>query len=183
MDFYQNYKQNTDGIELCLEQNLMFPALTLIYSSIDIASWMAFGDIKVEERFTTWVKRWMYRKRKLEATPLDLYAARCALLHTLSPDSSLSKKGAARTVVYAWGKANLEHLKLAAEKTGVGNQVCIHVSELFEVFQEGVNNFIEELDVNSELQEGFQERLNKSYENITPEEVVMFLDLNATEET
>ena len=171
MDFYQNYKQNIDAISKCLEAGLIFPALTLIYSSIDVISWMAFGDINVEERFTNWIDRWMYKRRKLEASPIDLYAARCSVLHTLTPDSSLSKKGKANTVAYAWGNADLNHLIEVAEKRGIERQSFIHINELFELFTEGVNAFMAELDVDSNLREGFDERMAQSYENILNDEM------------
>ena len=72
MDFYQNYQQNIDGISLCISSSLIFPALTLIYSSIDIVAWMAFGDIQVETRFIKWIDQWMYKNRKLDASSTDL---------------------------------------------------------------------------------------------------------------
>jgi hypothetical protein len=117
----------------------------------------------------------MYKNRKLEASSTDLYAARCSMLHTLTPDSSLSKKGKANIVAYAWGKAKLEDLKDAAKKAGINNQSFVHVDELFEIYKEGIDNFIADLDTNEELQKGFEERLALSYENIDNEEMQTYL--------
>jgi len=176
MDFYKNYKQNIDAISSCLDAGLIFPALTLIYSSIDVIAWMAFGDIKVEDRFTNWIDQWMYKNRKLEASSINLYAARCSILHTLTPDSSLSKKGKANIVTYAWGKADINHLKEVAEKRGIEGQSFIHVNELFEIFREGVDLFMAELDTNKGLQKDFTERMKQSYEHILDEEMQSYRD-------
>ena len=34
---------------------------------------------------------------------LDLYAARCGVLHTYTMDSRLSTEGKAKRILYAWG--------------------------------------------------------------------------------
>ena len=171
MDFYKNYKQNMDGISLCISSGLIFPALTLIYSSIDIVSWMAFGNIQVEKRFIKWIDQWMYKNRTLDASSIDLYGARCSILHTLTPDSSLSKKGKANIVVYAWGKANIEDLKEVALKAGIENQSFVHLNDLFEIYKEGIDNFIADLDTDENLQKGFSERLAMSYDNMDNDEL------------
>lgn len=171
MDFYQNYKQNLDGISLCINSGLIFPAITLIYSSIDIMAWMAFGDIKVEKRFTNWIDTWMYKERKLEATSIDLYAARCSILHTLSPDSTLSKNGKANIVVYAWGKADLDHYKEVSKYRGNRDQAFVHVDDLFAIFKEGIDSFLADVDSDSELQLAFNELVDSSYENISDDEM------------
>ena len=171
MDFYQNYKQNIDGISLCINSGQIFPAITLIYSSIDIMGWMAFGDIQVEKRFTNWIDTWMYKNRKLEATSNDLYAARCAILHTLSPDSTLSKKGKANIVVYAWGTADLNNYKEVAKHKGIHEQTFVHVNDLFAIFKEGIESFLADVNSNSELQLAFNERIDMSYENISDDEM------------
>ena len=171
MDFYQNYKQNLDGISLCINAGQIFPAITLIYSSIDIMAWMAFGDISVEKRFSNWIDTWMYKNRKLEATSTDLYAARCSILHTLSPDSTLSKKGKANIVVYAWGTANINDYKEVSEHRDIHNQTFVHIDDLFAIFKEGIELFLAEVDSDSVLQQAFNERIDMSYENISNDEM------------
>lgn len=177
MDFYQNYKQNLDGIDLCIKTELIFPALALIYSSIDIMAWMAYGDIGVKKRFTDWIDRWMYRNRGLEASSTDLYAARCSVLHTLTPDSDLSKKGNANIVAYAWGTADLNHYKEVAKERGITDQSFIHVNDLFDIYKEGVNEFLSDVESDSELQKSFNERIEKSYENISNDEMQYYKQL------
>ncbi len=167
MEFYHNFKQNIDAISICLKKGFHLAALTLMYSSIDIIAWMAFGDINVEDRFTNWIDQWMYKNRELEATSTDLYAARCSILHTLTPDSSLSKRGKANIVTYAWGTADINHLKEVAQKRGIKDQSFVHIVELFELFQEGISEFMSELDTNEDMQKGFTIRASMSYENIS----------------
>lgn len=176
MDFYQNYKQNIDAISLCLDKGLIFPALTLIYSSIDVAAWMAFGDIKVETRFINWIDRWMYKNGSLDATSTDLYGARCSILHTLTPDSNLSKNGKANIVVYAWGKANLNDIKEVSAKRGTDNQSFVHVNELYDIYRDGIDNFLDSLETDKDLKDRFNKRIELSYENISNDEMQSYRD-------
>ena len=43
-EFENNYKQMLGAIKLCIELKLQFPALTLIYSMIDIFAYRCYGD-------------------------------------------------------------------------------------------------------------------------------------------
>lgn len=176
MEFYQYYKQNIDAISNSIEVGQNFPALILIYTSIDIIAWMAFGDIGVEERFTNWVDQWMYKNKKLDATSIDLYAARCAILHTLTPDSRLSKRGKANIITYAWGDSDLNDLKKVAEKRGITDQSFVHITELFNLFKEGVDEFMTELNTNEKMQLGFTKRANMAFENIGGEEMQGYIE-------
>jgi hypothetical protein len=58
----------------------------------------------------------------LQGTPLpctgrELQAARCAVVHTFTPDSNLSKGGKARVIGYAYGKAGVKKLERRSCRT------------------------------------------------------------------
>lgn len=101
------------GIETCREQKLHLPTLVLLYSAIDISAWMTNEDPKagVGKRFMAWVDQYLLKATPMDCTAADLYAARCGIVHTLSPDSDLSDKGKARRICYAWGIATRKSCK------------------------------------------------------------------------
>src|SRR5690349_17875223 len=74
------------------------PALCLTYSFIDTLGWAASEKTpqNVGARFEDWVNRWLLpslREHTTEVCAIDLYAARCAVLHTLTSESDLRAKG------------------------------------------------------------------------------------------
>ena len=87
-NFIQVYTQIFSAITYCVSEKLILPALILIYSSIDSASWLSSDNEyhSVRERFQNWVDTWMLKKYPLPCNATELYAARCGILHTLTPD-------------------------------------------------------------------------------------------------
>jgi hypothetical protein len=92
------------AIVYCYENELLMPCLVLLYSGIDVAASLEPSAGKgVGERFEKWVERYMLKGRSLPCTARELYAARCAVVHTFTPNSNLSKTGKARVIGYAFG--------------------------------------------------------------------------------
>ncbi|RXJ53794.1 hypothetical protein [Candidatus Marinarcus aquaticus] len=172
--FIKNYYQMLYAIEQSIEQKLQLPTLTLIYSTIDSLSWVAYGDIGVKKRFTKWIHDYMFRTKKLNVNALDLYAARCAILHTLTPNSDLSNNNQASTLWYSWGIGEDIELEQLIKKRKVENAKVIHINELYESLKLGILQFIQIENLN----EDSQKRINQHYENITREQLTKYLKLN-----
>ena len=128
------------------------PALILIYSGIDI-----FASIgrPADQAHTTikdyidWCDSYLIPQGKLSCSGVDLYAARCGVVHTYTMESSLSKEGKAREIVYAWGNGKPEDLQEIIDKASFTQRV-VHIETLAEVFREGALNFLSELGADSE---------------------------------
>lgn len=84
-----------------------------MYSLMDSLAW-AGADRKapnLRTRFEQWTKQWLLPLLPRSTPPLteiDIYAARCALLHTGTGVSDLYLRGDARRFVYAWGTAKTD---------------------------------------------------------------------------
>ncbi|MGH9533463.1 MAG: hypothetical protein ACRD2E_01240 [Terriglobales bacterium] len=95
-------EQSAKAIELCLRANLVLPALTLLYSAIDVVGFLD-GQEQYAERgsFIAWTEKYVadFLKRK-GIKGIDLYSARCGVLHTGQAPSALVDKGAARELWY-----------------------------------------------------------------------------------
>ena len=142
-NFDKSYFELLEAINLCLEKNYIIPSLCLIYSGIDSIAWVAFGDIEVKDRFVNFVEQYMYPVKRLNTSSLNLYAARCAILHTMTPNSKLSNNNKAVPLDYAWGKATIEELEKSNAIIKKGNMSCIHINDLVDSFRLGVGNFYE----------------------------------------
>ena len=142
-DLFRSFFQVLKSIENCLDRKLIIPALVLIYVTIDSVSWLYCEDDKKtgKVRFCEWVDNFILDDSNLQCTSLDLYAARCGILHTLSPVSDLSKNKKARIVSYAWGVASLESLEKTTCLIKYPNTVSIHVDDLYSSLKKGLEKY------------------------------------------
>jgi len=81
--------------------------LGVIYSGIDTLGLLAAApeiDDATGETFKGWCKKYLLaRLQSIDGKPLeavDLWAARCGVLHTSAPVSTLSRKGEAHEIWY-----------------------------------------------------------------------------------
>ena len=153
------------------------PSLILIYSAIDSVSWVASDDENepVGKRFQNWVDIWMLKKYPLPCTAQELYAARCGILHTLTPDSDLSTKKGVRRISYAWGTAPQKDLD-AAIKSLKYRGVAVHVNDISFSFQNGFVDFIESLETDQARKDLFLQKASKHFVNTENSVIREFLD-------
>ena len=141
-----NLKQLLDSIEHALHLKHYLPAQILIYAGIDAAAWLASDDNEgVGKRFQRWVDRWMLPAKPLLATAAELYAARCAVLHTFTADSDLSKTGKVRRVAYATGEVSAQELQTKLDAKGHSDIVVVHINDLYLAYGSGFAAFLESL--------------------------------------
>jgi hypothetical protein len=93
-----------EPIRLLLENHHFAAALILTFAGIDAVAHLASAAGKTKERrknFIAWCESYLVLPGKHQLTGLELYAARCGLLHTHSGASDLSQEGRARVLHYA----------------------------------------------------------------------------------
>lgn len=153
------------AIQVRLEKKLNTPALLLLYSGIDIVGWLHADDPTnpVRNRFIEWVDTYLLQARPLQCTSLELYAARCGLVHSFSPDSGLTERGEARKIVYAWGTSNFRTLEEMIAVAKMGGYVAVQLETLVEAFALGVNQFLKELDLDPMESARVQKRAQKFF--------------------
>ncbi len=146
-----NLLQIATSVEVCLEKRLITPALILLYSGIDTVGWLnSEFPYSSRESFAEWVDQYLLVAKQLPCNSLDLYAARCGILHTLTADSRLSADSRARRVLYAWGTAGTKALENAVESSGKSSEcVVLHIDDLYEAWRLGVSVFLDELATDS----------------------------------
>jgi hypothetical protein len=149
---YKNILLLASGIEACIEKKVNTAALILIFSGIDTVGWLdSTEEFATRTSFTKWADTYLLSAKPLACTSLDLYAARCGLLHTFTPDSKLRSEGKARYIIYAWGTASVEELQRSIDLTkNADKYVALHVNDLYETWQSGVSRFCEEVEKDPE---------------------------------
>jgi hypothetical protein len=140
------------GIDACIEKQASAPALILIYSAIDTTAWLdSTKTFSTRTDFIHWVDNYLLKAKPLQCKAIDLYAARCGLLHTFTSSSSLSTSKQARVISYAWGKAKAEDMARIMDFDNKSNQsVVIHVDDLYQAWLLGLALWGEDLDRDSD---------------------------------
>jgi len=146
--FDQDVKTFLSAIVLCMQNRLATPALALMFTLIDTMAWLSLGEEAVEVRgtdFERWVDQFLLPGSGLLCTASDLYAARCALLHTHSAESRKSRAGTARELLYAWGDREERQLQ-AGIKASQRDACALHVNKLCRALPQAIDRFVASLD-------------------------------------
>ncbi len=175
--FFQNYVQVVAAAQICLEKKLQMPALILIYTLMDTFAWAVYGaDVKSSrKRFEAWTRKWVLSHAELSCTAADLYAARCAVLHTMTSEASLTESGEARRIAYAWGTATAEELQHAVSALGHENIVGVHIESLFAAVREAMARVVERSDQDTRLRKRLEHAASKHFASMEDEKVEEFL--------
>lgn len=148
------FKEMFAAIDACLENKIKLPALLLAYTLIDIAGWLNSNEASVKARFTDWVEKYILPNSTLPCNSLELYGARCGLLHSYSATSELSSAGKVRKIFYVWQPSRVEdHSKLISLyeelMTRLGKTpeqiIAIQVEDIFAALKTGVEKFLSEI--------------------------------------
>jgi hypothetical protein len=143
--YFQAMKQLKDAIEDCVSKGRVLSCLTLLYSAIDIlASLEKHPHDGTKASFVRWVDTYMLPNRAFRFSSIDLYAARCGIIHAFSAESDLSRTGQANKIVYAWGTACADSLRQTGQALG-RTEITVHVRDLIDGFGHAVVKYVDEV--------------------------------------
>jgi len=135
------------SIEECIVQKRILSALVLLYSGIDVVASLERGTREtVRDAFVRWSDEYLLKAYQLGCTSLELYAARCGVVHTFSAISELSRRRKVRQAIYAWGNQKSGTLDHAAKIIGHHDVVAVHVNDLVEGFRRAVAAYFDDLE-------------------------------------
>jgi len=143
-----NYEEMFEAIDACYYKALIMPCLTLIYTVIDSISWLAYGgeDAKSKQRFIKWSEKYLLPQMKNECSAIDLYSARCSILHGLSWESDLSKTHKAKSIVYSLGRDTENSSELDKEIFSQDFVASIHIDSFIGALKKAVNEFFSDAE-------------------------------------
>jgi hypothetical protein len=94
-----------------------------------------------------------------------LYAARCGILHTLTPKSDLSEKKNVRRISYAWGTAQQKDLEESIKRLEYPGLVAVHVNDIFNSFKNGFADFLDSLEKDEVKRNLFVQKAGEHFAN------------------
>lgn len=149
--------QTVRGVKALQDADCFPQALVVLYAAIDNLAWLGSeGDEITGKTFIEWVERYMVPGSPLPCNGMELYAARCALLHTGTAESRLSRRRAARQIWYYGSGRSQEFLN--QEITDRTDVVGVRVVELVEAFAGGATRFADALAADDTLGNRARER-------------------------
>jgi hypothetical protein len=116
----------------------------------------------------------------MPCTALELYAARCGILHTFTADSDLSRKQGVCRIIYAWGNARNEDLSKVVKALG-GAEVAIHVRELIDSFAAGLLLYLEGVVQNPDRLRRIEKSTDLWFSHLDQDSVANFLNIATSE--
>lgn len=159
----ENVLRHFHAIDLCLENNLLMPALVMIYNGIDIVA--ALNRDSTKERvdkhdFIKWCENYLIPESSLSCKGIDLYAARCGILHTYTAVSDLSKKGEASEIIYFFGEIEKEKYQKIIDANYSRKVIIESVDNLYKAFKHGFFKFVDDIKSQPEKELLVYERAN-----------------------
>lgn len=175
-NFYENYTQLLQAIWFCEKHHLLTPALVMIYTAIDSVSWLDAGNSKESGKaFKKWVEKWMLNDPTIKCSAEEIYAARCGVVHTLTPTSSQTQKGVKR-IAYSWGEGDNRDLEKLIEMTGHQESLTsVHLSDLIRAFSTGMADYLEHVYSDPHLMKIFEDKCCEHFATIPHSRVTELL--------
>ena len=152
--------QIKEPIRLLLEHKHFSSAIKLIYSGIDTMAYLSMSKGKsdvTKSDFVTWVDKYLKFKCREQLTGLDVYGARCSMLHNHGTASKLSRQGKCRQIGYA----DKMQPVIVFQPLISPELVLVSIPALAESFFNGVDKCLIDLFSNPKKKNLAESRLNK----------------------
>ena len=140
-DMLHLFSQSTlKSVDLLFKANLYGQLLVVVYSTVDTLGLLHAPSTQVSASgpsFKTYASAYLLPGSALECSAVDLWSARCAVLHSYSSESDLTRSGTAKEIQYYTGDKSTEHARRFVELTKVvdgGRSIAVHISDLLVAF-------------------------------------------------
>ena len=129
------------GIKAWLEKKCWTSAIILTYSGIDAMARLAMPekqkDVKRKD-FVQWCDKYIRFSDKNRPTGLEMYSARCGMLHSHSIKSKLTRSGTCREIGYSVGG----YPEIRYQKDIASSLMLISIEALAREFFHGIDRFL-----------------------------------------
>jgi hypothetical protein len=171
--FESNIKGLIKTIESCFKDKELVSGLILYYSIVDIMAWLSRDPHDADATksdFTRWVEEFLLPGSGLKCTSEELYAARCAIIHSYVPEwgPSTVNKSEPNRIYYVWGKPLKETPGDNKNNTSKKSErVVISVDDLVYALKVAIQRFEDSLSYNRSMSEIIAERSKKYFIEIS----------------
>jgi hypothetical protein len=135
------------------EKHLFGHMLLVVYSTIDTLGLLSAPPAQSSatgESFKSWTKKYLLPQPNVEFNEVDLWGARCAVLHAFTSESELSRSGRARELQFYSGNKSGEAAREFVEATRAleeGGHLPVHYQDFCDAFFSALKQCVPDLQV------------------------------------
>ena len=132
------------GINVCLESECFGSVVILTYSGIDTMAYLAMPVCQTDvtrEDFVQWCDKYIRFPGSDQVTGLELYSARCGMLHTYGVESRLTRSGTCRKLGYM--DRSVPEIRYSPQIDQ--NLALVSIEALAKAFFNGIDRFLVDL--------------------------------------
>ena len=148
----------TRGIQVALDAQCLISAIALMFSTIDALAALSRpidADDTTREHFAAWCDRYLQSTQVLGCESVDLYAARCGVLHTYGHESRLGRQGRARSLVYEWRQGPRADASVPLPE----DAIVIAVEALHSALGDAIKEFLRDSETDPDVRARVQHHL------------------------
>lgn len=156
------------GIDICIMNECWGSALILIYSAIDTMAFLGMPKGQPEVKsvdFRAWADKYIRFPGLEQVTGLELWGARCGVVHCFGSESRISREGKGRQVGYV----SCGVRPVSYDPSIAADYVQVSLLELRNSLFKGIDNYLVDLFANKERAPVAEARLQKLFNVIPPE--------------
>ncbi len=161
------FLSTVQAVGLLYQNRLYGHVLVLIHSTIDTAGLLDAPPTQVSATGTSyqaWTKKYLLPDGDFEFDETDLWASRCAVLHTFTSESDLSRGDKAGQLQFYSGDKDVpaaRHFQDFTRTVEGGKHVPVHWQEFCDAFFFGLKAFVPVLEANCTREHAYADRLRK----------------------
>ena len=148
-------------------KNHIGQALVIAYSAVDTFGLLDAPPSQISSSggsFKAWTRTYLLPQPGINFTDVDFWAARCAVLHTSTSESDLSRAGHARELAYYNGDSShpaaIDFVQRTARIEN-GRYLAVNIADLFIGLLKAMSKFAPDLHVKCETDPQVAARLRK----------------------
>lgn len=159
------------GISVAFDNKCYGSAVVLIYAGIDAMAFLSMPDNQEDvtrNDFVNWVDANLEFNSENQVSGLELYGARCGMVHNYGVFSKLSREEKVRVIGYVDESQD----DIIIDQTGESSLVLISIRGFSYAFSKAIEKFVESVWNDEERMKTINERLRKLVQSIDlPEEL------------
>lgn len=176
--FQESGESHIEAAKLCRENGLIMPALVITYVTIDIMATLnrPAGKTKVTRQdFIDWVDTYIIPHLNSNCNAIDLYSARCGVVHSSIAESDFTKGGSAKKLIYSWGNKPSTDLQDLVDQSKKSDITVVDFDDLLDSLKKGFTEFSASAFSDKELNNRVSSRADLLFGHRDPNQEILRL--------
>jgi hypothetical protein len=156
------------AVDRCVADELWLPCLVLLYAGIDSMAWLARDPADEDVTrgdFVRWCEAYLLRPPTPHCSGVDLYGARCGILHSHAAGSRLMREGQARPL---WYELPTGETLIPVHSSSALLATTVRLEPFVQSVFVGCSSFVAAADADPKLGQQVWQRADQYYDHTVP---------------